>query len=689
MTSARLFFIILLLCLPHAAGASAGSPLSATEPTASTRSLVKEGKYQQQIETLLDLTLRLQREGLEDQAIQQIEPMLPLIREKGSPRQLISALNALGSLYSSFPYHVDSGSMATNKVVRSLKSEIPDKAKLLLTEALEIARKEKNGSLTSSVLNNLGNLYWLRQRYDEAARYYRESIQLTRGSNDKVGLGAALANLGRLQVSTGGAGAEPTLDESLQVWRSLPDSPEKAQAVTGIGQSFRRMAAVSHQSAHSAKAADVLEAARRCAVECGETGLISYSVGYGGGVAEEQGETIKALAMTRQALFYAQSINSPELLYQWHWQLGRILKAQGDRSGAIPEFRMAVRTMQVMRRSIKPDSAVAALSFTARVEPVFLALTDMLLQESEQVVSAEEKTALLAEVLETVEKLRTAELQDYFKDSCLGETSNGFSTSAAAQTNAAVLYLVSMPDRLELLLNLDSGIKRFSSKIDSKNLAAVVHTFTANLSSASDRYLGSSARLYDLIIRPVEEELKRGNVKHLVIVPDGILRTIPMAALYDGEQFLTAKYTLSTTQGMQLVNIAPPMENQENNVLMAGISQPVGGFPALPSVRDELNGIGSIFGGKTLLDDQFLKDSFKKEIESKPYSFVHLATHGEFAGDMHNMFILAWDGLITFDDLNNLIRVTKYRSEPLELLTLSACKTAAGDDRAVLGLAGV
>ena len=115
----------------------------------------------------------------------------------------------------------------------------------------------------------------------------------------------------------------------------------------------------------------------------------------------------------------------------------------------------------------------------------------------------------------------------------------------------------------------------------------------------------------------------------------------------------------------------------------------MGGFPALPSVRDELSGIGSIFDGKTLLDDQFLKDSFKKEIESKPYSFVHLATHGEFAGDMHNMFILAWDGLITFDDLNNLIRVTKYRSEPLELLTLSACKTAAGDDRAVLGLAGV
>ena len=31
----------------------------------------------------------------------------------------------------------------------------------------------------------------------------------------------------------------------------------------------------------------------------------------------------------------------------------------------------------------------------------------------------------------------------------------------------------------------------------------------------------------------------------------------------------------------------------------------------------------------------------------------------------------------------------RFREEPLELLLLSACETAAGDDRAALGLAGV
>ena len=39
--------------------------------------------------------------------------------------------------------------------------------------------------------------------------------------------------------------------------------------------------------------------------------------------------------------------------------------------------------------------------------------------------------------------------------------------------------------------------------------------------------------------------------------------------------------------------------------------------------------------------------------------------------------------------LDHCIGLFRYRDEPLELLTLSACETAAGDDRAALGLAGI
>ena len=79
----------------------------------------------------------------------------------------------------------------------------------------------------------------------------------------------------------------------------------------------------------------------------------------------------------------------------------------------------------------------------------------------------------------------------------------------------------------------------------------------------------------------------------------------------------------------------------------------------------------------------------ERELKQGDYTVVHVASHGEFGGDVDNTFLLAFDGKLTIDRLERLIGVFKYRDEPLELLTLSACDTAEGDDRAALGLAGV
>ena len=68
---------------------------------------------------------------------------------------------------------------------------------------------------------------------------------------------------------------------------------------------------------------------------------------------------------------------------------------------------------------------------------------------------------------------------------------------------------------------------------------------------------------------------------------------------------------------------------------------------------------------------------------------VHIASHGQFEGDPRKTFLLTYDGKLTMNALESFIKLSRYREEPIELLTLSACRTAAGDDRAALGLAGV
>jgi CHAT domain-containing protein len=68
---------------------------------------------------------------------------------------------------------------------------------------------------------------------------------------------------------------------------------------------------------------------------------------------------------------------------------------------------------------------------------------------------------------------------------------------------------------------------------------------------------------------------------------------------------------------------------------------------------------------------------------------VHIATHGKFERYPEDSFLLTFDDKLNMDQLNQLIGLYRFRDEPLELLTLSACETAAGDDRAALGLAGL
>jgi len=75
-------------------------------------------------------------------------------------------------------------------------------------------------------------------------------------------------------------------------------------------------------------------------------------------------------------------------------------------------------------------------------------------------------------------------------------------------------------------------------------------------------------------------------------------------------------------------------------------------------------------------------------VESQPFPIVHLATHGEFGSTAEDTFILTWDDRFTANEFSQLLQ-SRSGGQPIELLILSACRTATGDDRAALGLAGI
>jgi CHAT domain-containing protein len=119
------------------------------------------------------------------------------------------------------------------------------------------------------------------------------------------------------------------------------------------------------------------------------------------------------------------------------------------------------------------------------------------------------------------------------------------------------------------------------------------------------------------------------------------------------------------------------------------LTEAVQGFPALLNVQAEMEAVKAVYGGTSLIDGQFRVPAVETELHEQPYSMVHIASHGLVGKEAKDSFILAYDDKITMDRLSQLIGLFQFRNTSLDLLTLSACETAVGDDRAALGLAGV
>ena len=188
----------------------------------------------------------------------------------------------------------------------------------------------------------------------------------------------------------------------------------------------------------------------------------------------------------------------------------------------------------------------------------------------------------------------------------------------------------------------------------------------------------------------MEVALAKANVKTLVFVLDGSLRNVPMAALYDGERYLVEKYAIALTPGLQLLN-PKPLKQVSVNALTGGLSVARQEFSALENVVTELETIGTIVPTKVkLINETFTESNIAKAIQSVPVPTVHLATHWRFSSQAENTFILAYDDRININKLETLLRSRNPQSkDEIELLVLSACETAAGDQRAALELAGV
>jgi len=198
-------------------------------------------------------------------------------------------------------------------------------------------------------------------------------------------------------------------------------------------------------------------------------------------------------------------------------------------------------------------------------------------------------------------------------------------------------------------------------------------------------YLPHAQQLYNWLIAPLEEELQAEGVENISFVLAAGLRSLPIAALHDGEGFLVERYSVGLMPSLSLVDTR--FRNiQDNQVLAMGAAQFADQFP-LPAVPFEVNGIANdIWEGEAFLNEEFTLNTLLQERRDTPFGIVHLATHGEFRpGELSNSYIQFWDQRLQLDQLRQL----NLNNPPVNLLVLSACRMALGDTQAELGFAGL
>ncbi|NEQ65011.1 MAG: CHAT domain-containing protein [Symploca sp. SIO2D2] len=466
----------------------------------------------------------------------------------------------------------------------------------------------------------------------------------------------------------------------------------------------------------------------------------AFFLGNVGKINEQLKDYDQAYRLTEEALNIARiGEPKPYITYILSWQLGRILKAQGKLEEARKYYKLAFDNLEDLRKYIAENSRNLQFDFKEEFEPVYRDLVGLLLPEKstakksiDKAQDATEDSDDIKQAINVLESLRIAELENYFQDPCFIEGQDEVDIAKWIDDNeqdssSAIIYPIVLDEeeniRLVVLLKLPNQkidyrsqiIPKLEFKQNIEELRRIIYTnsrsIVRRIESLQDRVLTLKTKkatrektlhqplqkLYDWLIKPIEADLQDFQEKTLVFVPDRELRNVPLVALHDGEKYLIEKYSIALLPGLKLTN-AQPWSKKNPKVLLGGNEK------QLSAAKRELKNIAMDFPKhvKLLIDDstnnstkKFTKKNLETELRSS-FDIVHLATHGKFSPDLENTQIEIREietekgtkkEVIKFQEFEDLLQ--KRNSDPIKLLVLSSCETSTGNDRAVLGLAGV
>ncbi|MEY3304705.1 MAG: CHAT domain-containing protein [Pseudanabaena sp.] len=306
------------------------------------------------------------------------------------------------------------------------------------------------------------------------------------------------------------------------------------------------------------------------------------------------------------------------------------------------------------------------------------------------------KEGNLEKAFQAIEKAYVSELGIFLGESLkppaisISEAQDLLSDVSRRSGSASVLiYPIMLNDRIEILVippkEMGKPFHRYTNYANEEEIITVLTDYRASLRDTSSLdYLEQAQKLYDWVMRPIDAQLQALKIETVVFVMDSGLRVIPPAALHDGKQFLVERYASANIPSLRVTRLEE-RDRQNTRVLAMGLTEAREGLSALPAVEVEIRTIGTqVLAGTTFLDRDFTVSNLQAQRGKAKYGILHLGTHGQFLEDRaKDSYIQFWDGKLRSHQIPSL----RFDQPVIDMLTLSACDTAVGNNLGISGLA--
>jgi CHAT domain-containing protein len=626
-------------------------------------------------------------------------------------------------------------------------------AEQLLTTALTQAQAKSWPDLIVRFTVYLGELSERQQNLTQAQHYF--SLAQTQADKvaDKSFLISSLINQAKLSISTN----KPEIAwQQLQQAKTLLDqltvSQTSSQLWLSLGYQTGQLYELNKKNDCLAQAFYDLDKALVQAKQFSQLRTQATSLKYLAMLYKQQQRPNEAIKLLLESMQIAQKDNAEDILLDLDWQLAQLYKTQHQPQEAISAYRQALKHLENIRLDIPVSYQKGRSSFKDTFAPLYLGLADLLLQQA-PLANPQQQQVLLKEAQDTIELMKKSELEDYFQSRC--EITATPINLKQTDPHAAAIYPISLPDRLELIVYTAEGLHQFTQPIKAYELEQLARLFSSNLRQyvAFEQSTKQAQLLYQWLISPIRPLLEQQKIDTLVYIPDGALRLVPLAALYDGKKFLIEDYAVVISPGMSLIT-ANVDSHAEKTLLLAGMSIPgdvINDLPdsllmsatanitktekrsltrdlksiigkqreltaaeteqrtrelrevlrkpgmieklreslSLPGVDVEVKQLAQQQNVPYLLNESFSLANLSETLIEQPHKVVHIASHGFFGTTAEESFIMTYDKILTIDKLESLLSSDFFKLHPIDLITLSACQTAEGDDRSPLGISGI